>query len=24
TQRKTIDWRDDPFAGSPLARQHTN
>ncbi|WP_407671962.1 H-NS family nucleoid-associated regulatory protein [Paraburkholderia hospita] len=23
-QRKTIDWRDDPFAGSPLARQHTD
>ena len=24
TGRKTINWRDDPFAGSPLARQHTN
>jgi len=24
SQRKTIDWRDDPFAGSPLARQYTD
>ena len=24
SQRKTIDWRDDPFAGSPLARQHAD
>ncbi|CAN7781772.1 H-NS histone family protein [Paraburkholderia hospita] len=24
TQRKAIDWRDDPFAGSPLARQHAD
>lgn len=24
TLQKTIDWRDDPFAGSPLARQHAD
>ncbi|AUT75858.1 histone family protein nucleoid-structuring protein H-NS [Paraburkholderia hospita] len=24
TQRKRIDWRGDPFAGSPLARQHAD
>ncbi|OUL79815.1 histone family protein nucleoid-structuring protein H-NS [Paraburkholderia hospita] len=24
SQRKTTDWRDDPFAGSPLARQHAD
>ncbi|TDN58869.1 H-NS histone family protein [Paraburkholderia sp. BL10I2N1] len=24
TVRKRIDWRDDPFAGSPLARQHVD
>ncbi|MFP3605978.1 H-NS family nucleoid-associated regulatory protein [Paraburkholderia sp. SIMBA_053] len=23
-RQKTIDWRDDPFAGSPLARQHAD
>ena len=24
TLQKKVDWRDDPFAGSALARQHAN